>query len=96
MTDYISIDQARELYGLTYRQLYTTVAQGTIRTQVIGGSTRYHKADVQAVARTIKQADAARVQPSVSAEDARAALSVRQRLDAVLAKRGRRASGGVL
>jgi hypothetical protein len=95
MTDYISIDQARELHGLTHRQLYAAAEQGTIRTQV-RGSTRYHKADVQAVARSIKQADAARVQPSVSAEDARAALSVRQRLDAVLAKRGRRASGGVL
>ena len=93
-TDFRSLIDICRLTGLVHSQVINGVAEQKIKLTRQRGQARYSLSDAKAVAREIKAREKAAKAPS--AENARAVLSVRQRLDAKLASMGRRASGGPL
>lgn len=96
MSDYITMPQACELYGITQNKIYQGAETGRIRTIIVRSVTQYHRDDVLTIVMEIRHAEAARIKRPPPVEAERAALSARQRLDDVLAARGLRASGGRL
>jgi hypothetical protein len=93
-TDSLPLIDICQRTGLVHSQVINGVAEQKIKLTYHRGQARYSLSDAKAVAREIKAREKAVKAPS--AEVARAALSVRQRLDAKLASIGRRASGGTL